>query len=370
MVAGLDWFRGIGNIPLLAGLDLPEPERYPPVSVIVAARNEERAVGEAVASLLAQEAYAGEVVAVDDRSTDGTGEVLARLAAGHRRLKVLRVDELPPGWLGKTHAQAVGAREAAGEWLVFTDADVHFAPGALRRAVALAEARGLDHLVLLPEVVSEGPLLRGLVGAFSGLFLVALRPWRASDPKARESVGVGAFQMVRREVYRAVGGHEVIALRPDDDVKLGKLIKDRGYRQDVAFGTGLVRVRWHETVGGAVRGLEKSIFPGMDYRPGATVLAALGLVLTNVVPFAAIFFRGRLRPLHGLNLALILGFYAVQGRYTGAKLPVLAYWTLHPVSAGLLAYSALRSAYKITRRGGVEWRGTFYPLEELKGNRV
>jgi hypothetical protein len=174
--------------------------------------------------------------------------------------------------------------------------------------------------------------------------------------------------MVRRGAYEAVGGHRKIALRPDDDVRLGRLVKTHGFRQDVAFGTGLVRVRWHETVGGAVRGLEKSIFPGMDYRLLATVFAALGLVLTNVVPFAGALFRGRLRRLHGLNVALILGFYAVQGRYTGARLPVV-YWALHPLSADLLAYAALRSAYRVLRRGGVVWRGTFYPLEELKENR-
>lgn len=367
----MGWFRGIRRIPLLAELDLPDPERLPPVSVVVAARNEERVVGETIPSLLAQD-YGGEaeVVAVDDRSTDGTGAELARLASAHPRLEVLRVDELPDGWLGKTHAQGLGAEAATGDWIVFTDADVRFAPGTVRRAVAFAEARGLDHLVLLPEVVSEGPLLRGFVGAFSGLFLVALRPWLAGDLESKASVGVGAFQMVRREVYRAIGGHRPISLRPDDDVRLGALIKGRGFRQDVAFGTGLVRVRWHETVGGAVRGLEKSIFPGMDYRPGATVLAALVLVLTNVVPFVAVFFRGRLRPLHALNAATVLGFYAVQGRYTGAKLPALSYWALHPVSAGLLAYAALRSVYKILRRGGVEWRGTFYPLEELKKNRA
>jgi len=371
LVASVEWFRGIGRVPLLEATKVPEPDRYPSVSVVVAARDEVRAVGEAVGSLLAQD-YPGpfQVVAVDDRSTDGTGEVLGRLASEDAKLKVLRVQELPPGWLGKTHAQGLGAGEAAGEWLLFTDADVRFSPGAVRRAVAFAKEGGLDHLVLFPEVVSKGVLLRGFVGAFAGFFLMGFRPWRARDARFRSYVGVGAFQLVRRGAYEAVGGHRRIRLRPDDDVKLGKAIKGKGFRQDVAFGTGLVSVEWHRSALGAVRGLEKSIFPGVDYSLPVALFAAVGLVFTNVVPYGSLLFsRGPLRYVHGLNVALILAFYAVQARYTGDRLPLL-YWALHPVSAGLLAYATLRSAYKILHRGGLEWRGTFYPLEELKQNRV
>lgn len=351
--------------------DVPEPAVYPHLSVVVAARDEERAVGEAVRSLLAQD-YPGpfEVVAVDDRSTDATGAILRSLAASDPRLTVLRVEELPEGWLGKTHAQGLGAGESVGVWILFTDADVRFAPEALRRAVAFAEAHERDHLVLFPEVFSEGVLLRGFVAAFALFFLLALRPWRVRDPKSREFVGVGAFQLVRREAYLASGGHRAVALRPDDDVKLGKVIKAAGFRQDVAFGTGLVVVEWHRSAWGAVRGLEKSIFPGMDYRVGATVLGALVLVLTNVLPFVGVFLgRGSARWSSGGSVALILALYAAQTRFTGARLSFL-YGLLHPLSSSLLAYAALRSTRKALRSGGIEWRGTLYPLDELRRNKV
>ena len=143
---------GLRNVPQIT---LPQwdqgPEGKLRVSVIVAARNEEEHVEAAVGSLLALEYPDYEVIAVNDRSTDRTGEILDRLAGRDpSRLRVLHVSELPPGWLGKPHAMGLAAQQATGDWLLFTDADVSFRPDALRRAVVCAEANRADHLVLFP----------------------------------------------------------------------------------------------------------------------------------------------------------------------------------------------------------------------------
>jgi glycosyltransferase involved in cell wall biosynthesis len=370
-VAG--WFRGARRVPVLreAAKAAKPLDHYPSVSVVVAARDEEAGVGEALGSVLDQD-YPGslEVVAVNDRSTDHTGGIIADLAALRPdRLRPLEVEELPEGWLGKNHALHRGAAEAKGEWLLFTDADVRFSPDCLELAMRYAEIERLDHLTLAPELLSRGVALKSFVTAFTFVFGVTQRPWRASDPDAKEAVGVGSFNLLKREAYLRAGTHGAIRLRPDDDMRLARLLKDAGYSQGVAYGTGCVSVEWHQNLGGAVKGLEKSIFPGVDYRLSAIIAASLLLFLTNIWPFAGVFFARRrsMRLLYGADVLAVLAMYAYGPRVSGYSLPPL-YAALHPFGMGTFIYAALRSAYVALARGGIEWRGTFYPLRLLKGD--
>ena len=364
-----DWFRGSGRVPVLANLrgTGSKPDYYPSVSVVVAARDEKEAVEAALRSMLEQD-YPGslEVIAVDDRSTDGTGEVLAGLAARvPGRLRHLRVDRLPEGWLGKNHALWLGAGEAEGGWLLFTDADVRFAPDCVELAVRHALDEGFDHLALAPELVSRGTALKSFVAAFSLVFEVTQRPWRVSDAEARESVGVGAFNLVRRVAYEVAGTHGALRMRPDDDLRLGRALKEAGFRQGVAYGTGTVWVEWHRSLAGAVRGLGKSMFPGVDYRLSAALLASLGLFATNVLPFFGVFLarRALTRLLFGADVLVLFAMYARGARRSGTPAYLAA---LHPFGASALIFAMLRSTYKTLARGGIEWRGTFYPLETLR----
>jgi glycosyltransferase involved in cell wall biosynthesis len=162
MVIGFDWFCGIRKIPTLRNIEtVPVSGAYPSLSVVAPARDEERGVGESIRSMLAQD-YPGplEVVAVDDRSTDRTGQILESLRTEHPNLlSVQRVAQLPDGWLDKNHALAVGAAEALADWLLFTNADVRFAPACFRKALDYATGNGLDHLTLAPEILSRGAFL-------------------------------------------------------------------------------------------------------------------------------------------------------------------------------------------------------------------
>ena len=366
----LEWFRGVRRVPMLRETreNLEPLDGYPSVSVVVPARNEGETVEAALRSVLYQD-YPGplEVVAVDDRSTDDTGKELEKLASERPEvMRVIRVEELPDGWLGKNHALYLGAGESRGEWLLFIDADVRFSPGCLEGAVRYAVREGLDHLTLAPEIVSRGVALKSLVAAFALVFEVTQRPWRAADPRSREAVGVGAFNLLRRGAYLRAGTHRAIRVRPDD-IRLGRLLKRAGFRQGVAYGTGSVSVEWHRTFRGAVRGLEKSMFPGIDYRLSAALLASLALFLTNVLPFAGVFLARRplARLLSGVNVALVLAMYAYGARRSRSGISPL-YASLHPFGVSAFIYAMLRSAYTTLANGGIEWRGTKYPLDLLR----
>ena len=174
------------------------------------------------------------VIAVDDRSEDATLEILNNFAQRDTRLKVVHIAELPQGWLGKPHALEMAYRESQGEWLVFTDADVQFAPDLLRRALALMEQERSDHLTLLAGLDLRGFWEPTAVGYLGVCFALGVRPWRVSNPKSRVYMGVGAFQMIRRSTYEAIGTHRGLAMEVLDDMKLGKLVKLNGFRSGVA----------------------------------------------------------------------------------------------------------------------------------------
>jgi GT2 family glycosyltransferase len=340
----------------------------PLVSVIVAARDEAHTIAAGLASLRALSGVPLEIVVVDDRSADGTGAVALRAAAGDPRVRLTRVDALPPGWLGKTHALARGAEAARGEWLLFTDADVVFAPDAVRRLLALAEARGADHVTAGPDLELRTWPLALAVNHFLLAFLLYVRPWRAADPRAREAVGVGACNFVRASAYRAAGGHAPVRLRPDDDVALGRVLKRAGARQLFARSGGVLRVAWYDSFGEFARGLEKNAYAGMEYRPALAVLAVVGTVLGALGPVAgALLATGAARWLFaGAVLAQAATYGAIAWRErTRAWLA-----PLYPAAALLFAWVVARAVWLTVRRGGIAWRGTFYPLAELRANRL
>jgi hypothetical protein len=168
----------------------------------------------------------------------------------------------------------------------------------------------------------------------------------------------------------AAGTHYAIRMRPDDDMKLAKLLKRKGFKQDVASGVGLVRVEWHQSVRGALRGLSKSIFPAVDYRLDQVALTTFVLLPTRVFPFAAVLLTAAVaRAFYGPNVALILLIYAYQERYKGPGAALL-HGALHPLSVSFFVYATLRSTCTILVNGGIEWHGTWYPLEQLKANVV
>ena len=265
--------RNRNAIPTLPAFT--ETTTLPRLSVVVPARDEASAIGRAVGSLLAQDYPDFEIIVVDDRSTDATGDVVRELATNDPRVQALRVTDLPAGWLGKNHALWRGADRANGEWLLFTDADVVFAQGALRHAVGYAMSEGLDHLTLTPRLVARGLLLRAFVAFYGYAFIALWGAYLANDPKSKRGVGIGAFNLIRRSAYDGIGTMRSLSLRPDDDIRLGRRLRAFGYRQRVLNGNELLSIEWYPSLGAAISGLEKSMYSSMEYR----AIDATGIIL-------------------------------------------------------------------------------------------
>lgn len=364
----LDFVIGNRRLCRLRNLPPAPNDSLPAVSVVIAARNEERNLEHALQSVLRLDFPGLEVIVVEDRSTDATGAILDRLADQHSQLRVIHVTELPTAWLGKCHALQTGAAQATGPWLLFTDADIVLAPAALRRAVAWAESQQLDHLAVAPHIQMPGTLLPMFAGAFTVFFGMYARPWKASDPQSRHHIGIGAFNLVRTAAYRAVGGHGAIALRPDDDLKLGKLLKQHGCRQAMALGDGFVTVEWYASVPELVRGLEKNSFAGVEYNLAAVVAVSVAQLVFVVWPFAALLLTGGAT--RGLNVALVALMAFLYADNAGFHRLPRWHWVGIPVTALLFQYIIWRAVILTLRRNGIDWRGTHYSLAQLKANKV
>lgn len=354
--------RGIRR---LTPLDRAKPGAdLPTLTIVVPALNEEATAEPAMRSLLALDYPSLQIIAINDRSTDGTGAILDRLAAADGRLRVIHVQELPEGWLGKNHALHVAASQATGEWILFTDADIHFEPSALRRAVAHAVRKGADHLVVMPEVIAMGFCEKVYLGFFWIAFAFRWDPGKVSNPKSRHYIGVGAFNLVRAEAYRNAGGHAAMKMEVLDDVMLGKLMKRSGARQECMPAGGMVRVRWVEGLGGAVRGLTKNMFAGMRFSLPLSIAGTLMLLVGAVLPLGGLFFgpwSARVMCAAVLGCMMLASGSGIQIR----RLSPL-YGLTFPLGAIFLAYTLWRSIVLAFARGGIEWRGTFYPLEKLR----
>ncbi len=367
VASGLDVLIGLGRIERLAGIP-PKAGTGPRVTVVTAARNEERGIEAAARSLLAQEYPALEFIMVDDRSTDRTGAVLDALAAREPRLRVVHILELPPGWLGKNNALQQGANAARGEWILFADADIVMHPTTVARAMTYVERRGVDHLTLLPDLVMPGLLLKAFVSAFVIWFSGYLRPWKARDPKSRFFVGVGAFNLVRAGAYAAAGGHAPIRMRPDDDLKLGKILKRSGARQDVVLGRDLVSVEWYHSLSEAIDGLTKNSFAVVEYNRLLMVLGAAAYLIIGLGPLAALLLAdGVVRATGAVAVAFQLLVHLRGARQAGAPWQAAL---LYPVISVIFCWIVLRAMVLNLWQGGITWRGTFYPLSELRRNRV
>lgn len=368
VAVALEVFFGVRSIRHLHTVPATVPSPAPKVSIVIPARNEEKRIEEALRSILAQDYQPLEFILVDDRSEDRTGEILDRMAAADPRLQVVHVTALPPGWMGKNHALHLGAHRAAGEILLFTDADIVMDPTTLRRSVAYFLEQNLDHLTAAPWVRMPGLLLESFVGTFALFFALFTRPWKIKDPKSTKHLGIGAFNLVRASVYKALGGHAPIALRPDDDLKLGKLFKKNGHRQEFVYAKELVQVQWYDSVRELIHGLEKNSFAGLEYKVGAVVASVTAVVILHLWPWVAVFVtEGPTRWLNAAVVAIILLLC-----WWNAPLAGVRRWLgiFYPVATALFAYIIVRSTVLTLSQGGVRWRGTLYPLAALKANKV
>jgi GT2 family glycosyltransferase len=365
--------RNLPRLPNLLDEKYSQPlqkTEQPLVSVIVPARNESQAIEQTLRSLLAQQGISIEILAVDDRSTDETGAIMDRVAAEARtqgkNISIIHIEELPAGWMGKTHAMALAARQATAPWLLFTDGDIVFREDSLRRAINYADAEA-DHLVLFPTLILKSFGERMMLSAIQSLSFISWRPWKiADDGSRRDSIGIGAFNLIRRDVYRSVGGFESLRMEVLEDLRLGYQVKQHNFRQRVVFGHNLIRVHWAEGALGVIRNLTKNIFAVFRFQPLLLLGACVGLSVFGLGPVFGLFGPWSMRVASLLALAAIYSVY----RYATRKLNNIStgYVLTFPIAVCLIVYMLLRSMLVTLARRGVVWRGTFYPLAELRKN--
>jgi len=368
LVVAVEMFIGHRSIRSLNDITPDADQILPKVSIIVAARNEQRNIREALQSLLNLSYPDYELIVVNDRSEDDTQTILEQMSASQSRLQVLQISELPPGWLGKNHALWTGSQLATGELLLFTDADIIMEPIVLSRAVTFLVQNRIDHLTATPSMAMPTAFLGMFGAAFVIIFSLFVRPWKARDPRSRFHIGIGAFNLIRTQVYRNIGGHVPIRLRPDDDIKLGKLLKKEGYRQDVVYGSDYLTVEWYASTGEMIRGLEKNAFSGADYSISLILTGAFIHLICNVWPFLAIVTTsGATQCIYLATVIIILLMVADSARFH--KMPTW-YAIGYPLVSALFVYIMLRTMTLNILQGGIYWRGTFYPLKELKKNQL
>jgi cellulose synthase/poly-beta-1,6-N-acetylglucosamine synthase-like glycosyltransferase len=363
----LRWVRRLPSLATLTNSPRSSSSQNQSIrcSVVIAARDEEARIEQTIRHLLAQRGVEAEFIIVDDRSRDRTSEILRQLKKEDPRLHVKRVDVLPEGWLGKCHACHVGANEATGDWILFTDADCWLKPDVIARAVRLAEREGADHVTMSPSTVGQSLGAQ----AWHLLFLTSLVNWFSGVNRDRPKsyLGIGAFNLVRAESYRQCGGYEALRLTVLDDVKFGLLLRRAGKRTRGFLGVDDVECHWGTTVGSMVKVMEKNYFAALDFRlwlvlagSGFTILV-LGILLLGLLAGTAAGLAAALSP-----VALILPA-AILARRVGWTWPCAV---CMPFMLPVFLYALLNSTFLTLRHDGVRWRETFYSLDTLREGTV
>ncbi len=364
VVISIDIYLGMRSVPQLGNYDTAEDG--PLLSIIVPARNEASTIQSSIETQLEQTYQNVEWILVNDRSVDDTGVIMEKLKQKDDRINVIHVEKLAEGWLGKNHAMYKGYQHSKGDILLFTDADVHYKdPTILSKAIGVFAKEKIAHVTLAPSIEAKSFWLRSFVAFFLFGFNYYKRPWKANDPSSKTGMGIGAFNMITKASYENIGTHKAIRYRPDDDLQLGYLVKK--YRLTQRFITALpfLSVEWYPSLVEAFKGLEKNTFAGFYYRYSMVIFAVVGLFISHILPFILLFY-----PNHHVQLLSALTVTAIFIAYYVSVKTMTRYRTYlffaFPITALLFIISILRAIYITVRSGGIQWRGTTYPLKELR----
>ena len=294
------------------------------VSAIIPARNEEAAIARAVESVAAQKEIE-EIIVVNDQSTDATTSILADLASKIPKLKIMNVQTLPEGWVGKNYAVSLGASVARGEWLLFTDADTYHMLGSTRRALADAVAHNAVLVSYSPEQELGSFWERALIPLVYARLAAKYSFSRVNDPSLPDAAANGQFILILREVYEKVGGHRAIAGQVLEDVALARHVKSAGYTIYFTAPMGVIQTRMYHTFSAMWQGWTKNLYPLMGDNPRRIVREIL-----EVFPFTP------------LLVTAFLWWLLVRTHHWPA-------WVLLLFAAAALCMDSLRSSFSLYR---------------------
>lgn len=333
---------------------LPDPSvARPRVTAVVPARNEEAVIGTCVESL-ANQPEVGEIVVVNDGSTDDTARIVAEKMASIAHLRLVEAREVPAGWVGKNHAASLGAREARGEWLLFTDADAELREGAVRRALQLAAENDARLVSFSPEQVMDRWYEKALIPFVYCRLAKHFSYEAVNDPASRAAAANGQFLLIRRDAYESIGGHTSVAGEVLEDVALAARAKSAGCRLWFGSAEGFVRVRMYRSFAAMWQGWKKNLYLLVGGSRGSVARE-----LWQTFPWIplAVLLLGVKVP-----LAVFLGVWLVifrQASY-GSELRRNHYpfsLILYYIPAVLLYGSVLWVSYRSYARGKVQWKG-------------
>jgi glycosyltransferase involved in cell wall biosynthesis len=339
-------------------------EKHPRVSAIVPARNEAEVIRECVESL-AQQPEINEILVVNDQSKDGTVEVVRRIIREHPQVRLLENVELPPGWVGKNSAAWRGAREATGEWLLFTDADAVHADDSVRKALEIAATHNAAEVSFSPEQQMKSWYEKSLIPYVYCRLARKFSFDEVNDPQNPAAAANGQFLMIRRDAYEAVGGHASVAADVVEDVALAKRVKQAGYRVWFGTGKGIVRVRMYRSFDAMVEGWKKNLFRLMGGSGKAMRWEIIRALMPGLTVFLVTVLVGEL--LQSKLAALVIlaagigAILLVDGRELRRNsFPARLCWYGSP--GRILFSGVLWASYRSHRKGKLEWKGREYPV--------
>lgn len=350
------------DIPPISSVELPS------VTIVIPARNEEAKIETALSSVLKIDYPGIEIIVINDRSDDDTGKILDRISSANPTLKVIHITSLPDGWLGKNYALDTGAKQAKGDYILFSDADVIYQPDTLRRAIPYAKKNGIGHLCMAPSHIFRNIRLTAVVSIFEFFFMMKFKPWKARDPESRYFIGIGSFNMMSANAYRETGGFETIRMRPDDDIMLGKLAKKFKFHSDFVFAPDFMQIEWYSSLKEMIRAFYKNTYSGFNYNFFEFLISIIMLLAVCLFPFVNLFLADSIGTIFNLGVILIIFFiYLLLAK---ANRISALYFITYPIACTVVAFLIIRAVTLTILNGGVDWRGTFYSIKELRKNKI
>jgi chlorobactene glucosyltransferase len=344
----------------------PVPQPYPPVTILIPAKDEGGRIGDCLRSALAQDYPNFNVIAIDDRSADNTGAAMDELARQDSRLMALHITELPDGWTGKCNALHQGAQRANGQWLLCVDSDVVLDPDALSATLGLAIKKKYGLVSLLPRMESQTvweEMLVPLAGAaVTALFTAA---WTNTNHRPRTAFANGQYMLMRRDAYDSVGGHSAVRDQYCEDMALGRLFKRNELRPRVSWGTDLCSVRMYDSFSKIMRGWSRIFYAAATGSPWRSLLGIAFVLFCCYSVFPALAYG--LYCSNRLIGDVWIGSAVLHWALMTVQIGIMYHWTLNPrryalvfpITAILLMTIFAKSIWMcLTKR--VEWRGTSY----------